>query len=284
MGILFLIPGAAILVGLIGYPFIYSIYLGFTSKTIGKAAEFVGLANYVSLSRDPRFLRALWNTVVFVFGATFLKILVALGLAVAVNTKFRGRGAVTGLFFIPRIIPMVVVVLTWRWIYDDIFGILNYALLKIGIISQPVPWISSVEWAMSSAIFVDVWRAWPLYFVTFLAILQTVPHEIYEAAEVDGAGRWRKFVNIMVPYLRYIIMFMTVYSIVLTFGNFTVIWVLTGGGPSHATEIIPILTFLSGIRDMRIGYAMAMSLYTVPFLIAIILFMSKYMVRELEID
>lgn len=284
MGILFLIPTGIILLGLVGYPFIYSVYLSFTNKTIGRAGDFIGFKNYISLSRDPRFINALWRTFIFVFGCSFFKIIVALGLAVALNQKFRARNITTGLFFIPRIVPMIVVVLTWRWMFDDLFGVVNHCLLKLGLVNRPIPWLSSIEWAMPSAIFVDVWRAWPLYFVTFLAILETIPRELYEAADVDGAGRWSKFAHIMLPSLRYIIMFMTVYSIVLTFGNFTIIWVLTQGGPSHATEIIPILTYIAGIRDMRIGYALAMSLYTVPLLIGIILFLSRYMVSELELE
>ena len=174
--------------------------------------------------------------------------------------------------------PTVVTTLAWRWILD-LMGVLNYILTNIGILTLPVPWLAKYGTAMFSLILVNAWRGFPFFGVTLLAGMQAIPPELYEAAEVDGASAWQRFWRITLPSLRTVLLVVTTLSIIWTFNDFSIVWLLTRGGPVNATDVFATYTYKLGFEATRLGYGQTVSVILAPVLIVIILFLSPLMLR-----
>ncbi|TMV46170.1 sugar ABC transporter permease [Paenibacillus mesophilus] len=256
-------------------PFGWALYLSFTNKVVGVPAKFIGLGNYIDLVKDSLFWKAVWNTVVFTLVAVIGKTVFGMIMALVLNEKIVFRNVFRVLLFLPWTIPTIVSVFTWQWIYSDVGGVLNYLLLKVHLISKPVGWLASPDLAMISVILVNVWRGIPFMGIAILAGLQTLSKEMYEAAMLDGAGAFKRFIYMTLPSVKEVTVLAAVMTTIWTLNDFEIIWLLTRGGPSNGTQVLSTLSYTIGFLNMSLGKAIAIAILTMPPLIMLINFVTK---------
>lgn len=279
-GFLLTLPVIVLVFGLIMYPGVLAIWLSLTRKLVGYPERFVGLANYVDLWQDPIFRRALWNTFVFTTVACAVKLFLGLVMAVSLNAGVRGKAFLTGFLLLPWVTPTVVSALNFLWMFDALLGVINYILMNLGLTAQPIGWLSSPATAMATVTFSNIWRGFPFFGVTLLAGLQTIPPELYEAAAVDGANRWKQLLHITVPGLMHVILVTTLLSIIWTFNDFQAVYILTRGGPGGATHIIGTLTYETAIDSLNLGKGTAVSVFGFPILLVVIYWFIRHSRRQ----
>ena len=276
-----LAPGLGLIIALVGYPFVRSVWLSFHRKLLGvPAAPFIGLDNYTALFTNPDYWTAVQNVFVYTIGAVLLKLVIGLTVAVIINERFPLRGLVRSLILLPWAIPALVTVLAWRWMYNDLFGVLNYVLLQLGLIREPVLWLGSRNLAMASVMAVNVWIGFPFFAITLLAGMQGIPEELYDAAKVEGAGAVGRFRYVTLPGALPVMAIVTLLSTIWTFNDFTVIWMLTGGGPGHATEVLSTLTYKIAIAGAELGKGVAVSVTLMPLLLLLIVLLTRFTARR----
>ena len=278
-GYFMILPALVVLSFFFAYPLIYEIYISFTDKTLSNDGEFIGFKNYIRLLDNPEFVTAIFNSAVYVSFVQMGKFTLGLGIAILLNQKMRARGLWRGLVLVPYAIPGFVAFLIWRLIYHTEVGALNIFLQKIGLIDAPISFLGERDWAMASVIFSTIWRGFPFWAIMFLAALQAVPKELYEAAAVDGANAWHRFKNISLPGIRPVILIVFMLSTISTINSFEAIWLQTAGGPSDATVILPIFAYRS-LTNFNIGEASAAALSLVPISIVF----SVLILRKLRKD
>jgi multiple sugar transport system permease protein len=282
VGYLFIIPIVVVILGLIAYPFFDAIWLSLCEKYIGKPARFIGLGNFITLLGDATFLRTVRNSFVFTFISLVAKVTLGLLLALLLNQKFRFRNIFRGLLFLPWIMPIAIGALVWRWMFNDMYGSINYILLKTGLADKPLPWLGSAGLAMFSVITVNVWRSLPFYGLTMLAGMQTIPKHLYEAADIDGASRFQKFLFITLPGIKHVLIIVTMLGTIWTFANFEIVFLMTKGGPSVSTHLFATLTYEVGIFGYSLGKGVAVSLYMFPMLAAMIIILARHLYKAEE--
>jgi multiple sugar transport system permease protein len=222
---------------------------------------FVGLAHYErAIFEEGVFGSALWNTIVWTIGSVAGAYIVGLSLALLLNREFGGRAIFRALFLIPWVIPEVATALLWKWAYSDEFGVINFILFRLHIIDRPLLFLSQVDTAMFAVIVVQIWKLYPIMFITLLAALQSVPKELHEAAEIDGATVWQRFRYVTFPFIRPTSVIITLLASIWTFQNFDLVYLLTGGGPAGATRILPTLVYEKGFWGLELGYASAIGM------------------------
>lgn len=232
----------------------------------GEAGAFVGLENYVWVLTSAEFWTSLKNTLVWVFGSVALEMVLGLGLALMLNVTFVGRGVARTLVFAPYLIPTVVAVLVWRYMFHDIVGILNVLLMKVGLIGAPLNWLQSTSMAMVSVIIVGVWKFTPFVVLALLGVLQAIPQDQYEAAEIDGASPWQQFWRLTLPHLMPIFLLTALLRTIWTFHQFDIIYLLTGGGPINATQTLPLFVYQKAFVDFEMSRAAALAVVTAVIL------------------
>lgn len=259
--------------------------MSFNSVNIIKQGEmhFVGLQNYAQMISDPVFHIALRNTAIWTLGVVSLQYLLGLVVALLLNEPIPLRGLFRGLVLVPWVVPSVVAALDWRWIYAPDYGILNYVLSSIGVISDPLQWLSDRHLAMLAVIIVGVWKSTPFMAVVLLAGLQSIPKELYDAAEVDGASMLQRFWYITFPNLRYLSMIVTMLAIIWTFNDFDIVYVMTKGGPSNATHLLSTYAYLSAFTYSDLGYAAAISVVMLVILLVFAIFYSRMLTKGNEL-
>jgi multiple sugar transport system permease protein len=277
LGYAMLVPAFFFIVGLIAYPAVWAIYLGFTDKVIGQTEKFVGLQNILWLMRWPNFGVMIWNTLILAVVGVALKAFVGMTMALALNEQFICRTFVRALLFLPWTVPSFVAGLIWRWLYDDQNGLFNWALLSLGIIDAPVSWLGDVRFAMAAVMSVVVWKGFPFFGIAYLAGMQAIPAEQYEAAEVDGANAWQRFLFITLPGLRHVMLVTCMLSLIWTANTFDIVYIMTRGGPSNATEVFTMLIYDQGIRNGRIGEASAAAMMAMPIFASLIVVLTRYL-------
>ena len=255
-----LIPIFILLIAVTIYPFIYGIYMSLSMYNFLAGFKFIGLNNYIKLFHDIRFLHSLWVTFVFVLSAVSLEFIVGLGIALLLNRKFPCKRIFTSLIYIPMIMAPIAVALMWRMLYNADFGPINYFLLSAGVIHRKVAWLSEAKYALPSLIVVDIWQWSPFMFLVLYAGLQSIPLEILEAAQIDGASKWQLFRYLTLPFLSPFIILAFLFRIMDAFKIFDSISVLTKGGPGTSTETVSWLSYLNSFTYFRLGYAAAMSI------------------------
>jgi multiple sugar transport system permease protein len=274
-----LLPLILILFLLLAYPIGSAIWITLQDKTIGMVGRFIGLENYRQLLfNDPFFWQVVRNGFIFTIGSVLLKLLVGLIMALVLNQPLVLRGLWRGLLLMPWVAPTVVTALSWRWMLD-LTGVINLVLRDLGLMTTSIPWLAQYGTAMFSLILVNTWRGFPFFGITLLAGMQAIPQELYEAAEIDGASVWQRFRYITLPSLRTVILVVTILSTIWTFNDFSIVWLLTGGGPGHATDIFATYTYKLGFVTSRLGYGQTVSVILAPVLIAIIMILSPLMLR-----
>ncbi|MCB0113881.1 MAG: sugar ABC transporter permease [Caldilineaceae bacterium] len=281
LGWLLVAPAFIVVVGMVGYPFVESIRISFTDKMIGRGpGEFVGLANYEYILGWPAFGEMVVRTVLFTIAAVIAKTVVGLILATALNQNFKGRNVLRGVFMLPWILPTYIIVLVWRWILDGQTGVLNQILVNWGIVDANIPFLAKPGSAIAALIFVLTWKGYPFYALTFLAGMQTISPELYDAAKVDGAGRLARFVYITLPGLRQVMGVVILLSTIWTMNSLEIPLLLTGGGPSNKTEVFPLLTYHLAMQNFRLGEGAAVPILMLPVIGLLIFFVARYLERE----
>jgi ABC-type sugar transport system permease subunit len=277
-----LAPTLLVILGLVAYPFVGALYMSLQDKMVGAPGRFVGVDNYLELFRDEVFWRTAWNTTVYTVVGVAIKFVLGLTMALVLDQERRFNNLFRTLLFVPWAVPVVIVALNWRWIYDDLSGFLNNFLITTGITSNIISWLSDPSLAMGCVIAVVVWAGTPFYAMTFLAGLQAIPRELYEAAEIDGASVVQQFRYVTVPRLRTIFLTTVMLSTIWTATNLQFVFVLTRGGPANRTEIFPHLAYVTALGARRLGMGAAVSLVFFPLLVILIVLLTRRMLREAD--
>ena len=279
LGYALLAPLLLLLFLLLAYPIGTAVWITLQNKTIGLTGKFIGLQNYRELLfSDPFFWQVVRNGLVFTLGSVGLKLVIGMVMALVLHQQIIFRGFFRGLLLMPWVAPTVVTALSWRWILD-LTGVLNLTLRDLGLMKTSIPWLAQYGTALLALIIVNTWRGFPFFGITLLAGMQAIPQELYEAAEMDGASLWQRFWSITVPSLRTVILVATILSTIWTFNDFSIVWLLTGGGPGHATDVFATYTYKLGFVTSRLGYGQTVSVILAPVLIVIIMVLSPLMLR-----
>lgn len=274
IGIFLIMPTLILIFGLVLYPFLYNFYLSFLNvsryRLIG---EFVGLSNYARIFKDSTYWSATIKTIIWTVGVVGGQVVVGLGIALLLNWQFKGRGLVRGLMILPYTISTVVVAFIFKWMLNDLYGIVNQSLLSIGLIKEPIIFLGSSKSAMTTVIMIAIWQAMPLVVLMLLAGLQAIPHDRYDAAKVDGANRFQEFWVVTLPGLRGVLRVVVILKTLWTFNWFDMIWLLTQGGPGEGTTILPVFAYRVGFRMLRLSRASAISVSMLIYLVIIMILM-----------
>lgn len=280
LAVLFLLPTVVVLTCVVLYPFVYALVLSFQDKTPGSPASFIGFANYIELFSDLDFLQILWNTIYYTAFAVFIKFVIGLASAMVLNQPRRFNYIYRTILFIPWAVPTVVAALVWLWIYNEFNGLLNILLVELGVLDHGIAWLAEPRYAMWAVIAVAVWHGTPFYTMHFLAGLQAIPKELYEAAEIDGAGQIRKFWHITIPSMSTVFAITLMLSTVFTSTSITVVNILTNGAPANLTQIIPNESFNVTIQAGRMGLGSAINMVLVPLLVVFIIILTRRLLRK----
>lgn len=267
------------LAGFVGYPFFYGILLSLENRPVGQPGTFIGLHNFITDFHDPIFWRVTINTFIYTGAATVLKMVGGLGLALAMNQDFRMKNLVRALLLLPFIVPTVLSTVAWMWMLDPAFSVVNRLLIDLGVPRPGPSWLGNPYLAMISIIVINTWRGLPFYGITLLAGLQTVPPELYEAATIDGSGGWQRFRYVTLPLLKPIILIVTLFSVIFTFADFQLVYVLTHGGPQNATNLFATYAFDIGMNAGQLGLGASVALAMLPALGLLIIALTLYMRR-----
>jgi multiple sugar transport system permease protein len=271
-GFLFLLPAALFLVVFLTYPLGLGVWLGFTDARIGRAGTFVGLENYQLLWDDSIFWLSVFNTVLYTVAASILKFALGLWLALLLNEHMPFKALIRAIVLLPWVVPTVLSAIAFWWIYDAQFSVISYVLVKLGILSQNINFLGDTTNARASVIAANVWRGIPFVAITLLAGLQTISPSLHEAATLDGASSWQRFRRITLPMLSPLIAVVMTFSVLFTFTDFQLIYVLTRGGPLNATHLMATLSFQRAIPGGQLGEGAAIAVAMIPFLLAAIMF------------
>ncbi len=283
-GYLLLLPAAILILVLVGVPFLNALWLSFHRKLLGAAdAPWIGLANYSALLGDAAFWQAVRNTFVFTTGSIGAKLIVGLLIALILNEALPLRGLWRSIVMLPYAMPTLVSVLVWKWMYNDVAGVLNYLVGSAHLTDRQILWLGDPNIAMPAVIAVNVWRGFPFFVITILAGLQTVPQELYDAAKVDGAGVWARFRQVTLPGIMPVVAVTTLFSAILTFNDFSIIWILTQGGPGNATNVLATLTYKVAIPGLELGKGVAVSVLMLPILVLLIVLLNRFISRREEL-
>jgi multiple sugar transport system permease protein len=281
LGWVLLLPTLVLLTLFIAYPFVSGVWLSLTSATVGVPGVFVGLKNFAKVWNDSIFQRAAYNTFVYTAIATVGKLGLGMWLALLLNRHFKGKRLVRASMLLPFIVPTVLSTFAWKWMFDPTFSVLNWALYHAGLIQTRIGWLTDPATALGSIIVVNIWRGMPFYAISLLAGLQTVSPELHEAAAIDGANAWQRFWRITWPLLLPVTTVVTLFSVIQTFADFQLVYVLTGGGPANATHVFGTYAYQVAITTGLLGEGAAASLAMFPALFVIVVLQLWY-IRRVE--
>ena len=272
LGFAFMLPAAILLLLFLTYPLGLGTWLGFTDTKVGRGGEWIGLENYVFLWNDSVTRLALFNTLFYTAVASVFKFFLGLWLAVLLNKNIRFKTFFRAVILLPYIVPTALSAIAFWWIYDSQFSIISWALVKLGLIDRYIDFLGDPWNARMAVIAANVWRGVPFVAITLLAGLQTISPSYYEASAIDGATPWQQFRHVTLPLLTPIIAVVMTFSVLFTFTDFQLIYVITRGGPLNATHLMATLSFQRAISGGALGEGAAIAIAMVPFLLACIMF------------
>jgi multiple sugar transport system permease protein len=276
---LMLAPGVLFLLAFVAYPFFYGIFLSLAERRVAQPGVFVGLANFATMAHDAVFWQVARNTFVYTIVATLLKMVGGLAMALVINQQFRGRNLVRAFLLLPFIVPTVLSTVAWMWILEPTFSVVNWTLVHTGVVKESFSWLGNATLAMVSIIVVNTWRGLPFYGITLLAGLQTIPPDLYEAAAIDGASVVQRFRYVTLPVIKPILVIVTMFSVIFTFSDFQLPYVLTHGGPANATHLFATYAFDIGMSAGMLGMGAAVALAMLPPLALLIVVLTLYLRR-----
>src|SRR6202142_2367701 len=260
--LLMCLPLIVIVLGLIVYPAFYFIFLSMLNKA---QTKFIGLGNFAFLLSRDTFWMVVWQSTIFALSAVFFKALVGLITAHLINNlPVKGQRKWRGMLLVPWVIPLALSTLGWWWLFDPTHSAFNYILESMGF--DEIAFLGNPYWARFSVILVNVWFGAPFFLIMYLAALKSVPEQLYEAASIDGASAWQKFRHITLPMMHNIIAITVLFSLIVTFANFDIVQIMTGGGPRNMTHVFATYAFMLGIRSGDLPLGAATSLFMLPIL------------------
>jgi multiple sugar transport system permease protein len=265
---LFILPTALLVIGLAVYPFVQAAFDSlFRIDLVTRAGSFVGLANYAKLVADPALGQAFTRTGLWVVANLVIQVVLGLAIALLLDLPLRGRTIARGLVLFPYMVPAVVAALTFRALTNDVTGVVNYALISVGLVQEPVEWLSSPDLALWTVILVNCWKYTPFMVIVLLARLQSVPPSLREAARIDGAGAWGVFANVTLPWVLPVLLAAMLLRTIWLANDFDLIYLLAFGGPLGATTTVPIAIRGVAFGDQNVGLASALAIVAALFLI-----------------
>jgi multiple sugar transport system permease protein len=276
-----LLPTLALLGLFIAYPFFKGVELSVTDTKVGVPGHFVGLQNFEKIWNDSIFHVAVWNTCLYTFVTTVFKLALGLWLALLLNNSFKGKAFTRAFILLPFIIPTVLSTLAWKWMFDPTFSVINWGLFRLGLIEGRINWLGDPTLALISVMIVNVWRGVPFYAISLLAGLQTISPELHEAAAIDGARAWQRFRHVTWPLLLPVTLVIVLFSVIQTFADFQLVYVLTGGGPANATQLFATYAYQLGIGTGLLSEGATISLAIFPVLLLVVIVQLLY-IRRVE--
>ena len=283
-GIILILPAVLLICSLLVYPVVYGIWLSFFKKhSFFPDQKFAGLANYLYLMRDPDFWMSVWYGTVYSVSTIVLQIVIGIIAALILNEAFRGRNFVRGVVLFPYMIPTVVAIILWKWLLNNQFGLVNYLLLAIGVVENPVSWMGK-DHIMTSLIIISVWEFFPFVVLSVLARLQTIPLDLYEAAKVDGASAWSRFIHVTLPQLRNVLFVVILLRSIWMFTKFDTVWLLTqGGGAEKYIRTLPVYAYMRTFMYYQAGLGATLAVIMFGILIVSTMIYFRMFRREEEI-
>ena len=258
----------------------YGVYLSFFHKEVAREPAFVGFGNFVKLYNDPIFWQSVRNTIIFTGAATILKASGGLAMALVMNQNFKMKAFTRAALLLPFIVPTVLSTVAWQWIFDPGMGLFNRLLVVSGLAKTGPSWLGTPTMAMISIIMVNTWRGLPFFGISILAGLQTIPVDLHESATIDGAGTWGRFRYVTLPSLLPVIFIVTTFSIVITFFDFQLVYVLTGGGPANSTHLMATYAYSLSMGAGQLGLGSAVALSMVPVLGLLLVLLTLYVRKD----
>lgn len=271
LGYALIAPAALLILGLVAYPFLVALSFAVTDKLVGKPGHFVGLQNFINLLSWQVFLQTVGNSFVFTFYALLLKVGLGMALALLMQQIVHGKNFFRGAVLLPFIVPTALSTVAWWKMLDPQYNIFNWLGVYFGLFQQGPNWLGDPFWAKVAVIIVNAWRGTPFFAISILAGLVAIPQELYEAAKVDGAGPINRFWHVTLPLLKPILSVVMLFSIIFTFADFDIVWVLTRGGPTNSTHLFATLAYQTGLVSSKLGEGAAIALFLFPVLVAIVI-------------
>ncbi|MBS3648506.1 sugar ABC transporter permease [Pseudaminobacter sp. 19-2017] len=283
LALLFVAPALLFLIAVLGWPLVQAVILSFQNVgVIGTEGEWIGFDNYAAVLGGSNFWRALGRSLLWVVANAIVQTAVALGVALILHQKFPGVRVARTWIILTWIVPTVVVVIIWRWLLSTSGGMVNPLLIQAGIIQRPIGFFATRESAMTTLVLINSWRWFPFVALMMLAGLTRIPSDLYEAARIDGATAWKRFTRITWPLLQPTLMMLGVVGTLLSFNVFDVIWLLTAGGPSQATQTLPVLIYETAFKGYRLSEAATVSVLTSLLLMGFALLATRAMTASEE--
>lgn len=277
IGVMFTLPVFLLIFLVMGFPFVYTIYLSFTNKTVGMAPSFIGFDNYTAIFRDRQYWFVFTNTIVYTASCIIFKLILGTIFALILNESFRGRSIARVAMLLPWAIPGMVAANTWKWMYNDQYGIINAVLGNLGLISSPIPWLGDMRLALFSVVIVNIWRGIPFFLFSILGALQTIDTQLYDAGKIDGANMIQRFIRITLPSIMPVAAITTLLSTIWTFNDFDNIWLITGGGPLNASSVIATYTYEVAFLYNQMAQALSIAVSVVPLLVIMMVLVTRKM-------
>ena len=280
LGPLFVSPAFILILLLVAYPFCMAVYFSLSNAFIGRPSHLVGIKNYINLWQSDAFRQTFQNAFVFTGTAIAFKLVMGISLALLLNQQLWFKRLIRGIVLLPWVIPTALSVLGWSWMFNSLYSVVNWTGIALGIFDPPGPnWLGQRYYAMTAVVVVNIWRGLPFFVITILAGLVSIPKELYEAAEADGAGAWARFWYVTLPMLKGVLGIVVLFSTIFTFSDFNIVYVLTHGGPINSTHLFATLSRQIGLESGRIGEGAAISLYLFP-LLAFVVYAQLRFVRK----
>ncbi len=254
------------------YPFSKGLWLSVLNTEVAIPGEFIGLKNFIKLWNDQIFRRTAQNTILYTIAATILKLGLGMIVALLLNQLIGFKRIIRASMLLPWIVPTILSALAWKWMFDPTFSVISFFLFHLGITSKQISWLGGPVLSLTSVIIVNAWRGMPFFAITLLAGLQTITPTLYEAAAIDGASGWQRFWYVTWPLLMPVTMVVVLFSVIMTFADFQLVYILTGGGPANSTHLFATYAYQIGIGTGKISEGAAVSLAMFPFLFLIVIF------------
>jgi len=280
LGILLMLPGACLLILFMAYPFFLGIWLSLSDSVIGTMGSFIGLRNFSDLLTDSIFHQTARNTFIYALVTVPFKAILGLGLALVLNNRMRFSNPVRASVMMPWIVPTALSSLGWFMIFDPVFSPISWLLKNLGVIKTNVNFLGAPNLAIASVCLANIWRGIPFFGIIILAGLQAVPQELHEAAAIDGANVWHRFRHVTIPAIKGVVLIASLLSIIWTFADFQLIYILTKGGPANQTHIFGTYAYQIGLNATEIGMGAAIALYMFPILTFFAILLLIYLRRE----
>ncbi|WP_439596903.1 carbohydrate ABC transporter permease [Falsiroseomonas sp.] len=275
LGVMLIAPSVLIFCAVIVYPLVSAIYLSlFSIYTPTLQGHFVGLSNYAELLAGGEFWHSLANTLIWTICTLTLQVVLGIAAALMLHQAIIFRSLARSLILFPYFVSTVVAVLVWRWLFNDLYGILNHLMISAGLLNMPLDWLGSMPNAMVSIVLVGAWKYFPFVVIAVLARLQTIPDNLYEAATIDGAGAWGRFWDVTLPQLKDVLLVVVLLRAIWDFKEFDLIYLMTGGGPLIATQTLPLMVYKEAFGMDAMGRATAVA---VAMMFVMLVFMLLYL-------